>query len=155
MNKFRVIPLPTEIAQAMRRDLRDEYGNTLVAETSVGGAEPCRHCLKRAVPGEKLLLFAHSPFAASGPYKEVGPIFVHSHACRRYERSDAFPEDFKRAPVVLRGYDERQTIAMAELVEPAAVERRIEAMLQSPEVAFIQVRSWTYGCYLCRVVRPG
>lgn len=101
------------------------------------------------------MLFAYSPFAASGPYKEVGPIFIHAQECPRYDRSGTFPEDFKQSPVVLRGYDERQTIAAAELVEPAAVEQRIEAMLRSPAIAYLHVRSWTYGCYLCRIDRSG
>lgn len=52
----------------------------------------------------------------------------------------------------MRGYDARDEMIVAEVTgdNPEAV---IEAMLGNPEVAFVQVRSVTRGCFTMRVER--
>ena len=78
------VALETEVVERWREARVDEYGNAL--EPIVADelhAFPCRHCLRDAEIGEPMLLVSHSPFALPGPFKEVGPLFVHANGCAR------------------------------------------------------------------------
>jgi hypothetical protein len=152
---FIVTSLETAVADEMRNASQDAYGNALQAETQNAPGNPCRHCLRRAKQGERLVLFSHSPFDTRNPYKEVGPIFVHADGCPRYAQTGRLPEDFLNRPIVLRGYDARQRIAEVAVVVDGSTERRVEELLADPNVAFVHARSFTHGCYLFRVDRAG
>lgn len=148
-----IVPLTTELVDRWRRDAVDEYGNPLrpiVADRP--HAFPCRHCLRDAEPGEPMLLAAHSPFAHKGPYKEVGPVFVHVEPCARF-CGDAIPEQVRRRLVALRGYCSAQTIVDAVVVEGAALDADLAALLARDDVAYVHVRFARTGCFACRVER--
>ena len=150
---FIVTSLETAVADEMRGASRDPYGNELHPETQTIPGNPCRHCLRRATVGERLVLFSYSPFQTRNPYKEVGPIFVHADGCSRYTQNGRLPEDFSNRPIVLRGYDGRQRIARVAVVVDGSTEGRIEELLADPEIAYVHARSFTHGCYLFRVDR--
>lgn len=150
---FIVTPIESAVADEMRAASQDAYGNNLHAETQTKPGNPCRHCLRRANPGERLVLFSYSPFEMRNPYKEVGPIFVHADGCPRYAQRDRLPEDFLNRPIVLRGYDAEQRIASVSVVVDASTQRRVEELLADPAIAFVHARSFTHGCFLFRVDR--
>jgi hypothetical protein len=150
---FIVTPIDSNVAEAIRSSPTDAYGNELQPETQPAPGNPCRHCLRRAKEGERLVLFSYSPFDSRNPYKEVGPVFVHANGCERYANDGAVPEDFLNRPIVLRGYDDRQRIACVAVVVDGTTQRRIEELLADPAVAFVHARSFTHGCYLFRVDR--
>ncbi|HKE38146.1 MAG TPA: DUF1203 domain-containing protein [Candidatus Baltobacteraceae bacterium] len=150
---FIVTSLDTAVADEMRTASLDPYGNDLHAETQTKPGNPCRHCLRRAKEGERLVLFSYSPFDARNPYKEVGPVFVHADGCPRYAKNDRLPEDFSNRPIVLRGYDAEQRIAEVSVVVDGSTERRVEELLADPGIEFVHARSFTHGCYLFRVDR--
>jgi len=152
---FIVTSLDTAIADEMRHAPRDAYGNALQAETQTVPGNPCRHCLRRAKEGERLVLFSYSPFDTRNPYKEVGPIFVHADGCARYAQNDRLPEDFLNRPIVLRGYSADQRIAKVAVVVDGTTESRVEELLADPAIAFVHARSFTHGCFLFRVARAG
>ena len=152
---FVITPLPTEIADEMRAATRDAYGNDLAPEIQQQAGAPCRHCLRRAVPGESMLLFSYSPFTQRNPYNEVGPVFVHADGCKRYAQTHRIPDDFANRPIVLRAYDAAQQIAVATVVVDGGIERHLGELLADPNVAFVQARSITNGCYLFRIDRSG
>jgi len=148
-SKYVVHALPTELAERLRSAPVDDYGNEVIAREEIG---PCRHCLRYSVPGERVVLVSYSPFEIRNPYKEVGPIFLHAAECERYE-GDGLPEAFAKKPLVLRAYDSQQNIYRPEVVTDETQERRIEALLADPKVAYIHARSYTSGCYLFRIDR--
>lgn len=150
---FIVTALETAVADAMRNASQDAYGNAIDAETQTAPGNPCRHCLRRANAGERLVLFSYSPFDTRNPYKEVGPIFVHADGCPRYPQDDRLPEDSLNRPITLRGYDAAQRIAQVAVVVDGTTERRVEELLADPDIAFIHARSFTHGCFLFRVDR--
>ena len=149
-----VIALPTEVAAAMRRRTRDDAGNELESELQTAFGNPCRHCLRRANPGERLILFSYSPFETQNPFKETGPIFVHADDCARYSETHQLPPDFTAGPIVLRGYDAEQRIARVSVVVDGQAPQRAQELLDDISIAFIQARSFTHGCYLFRIERP-
>lgn len=153
MGTFSVIPLSTALVERIRRERVDDFGNRLADRVSVEGGEPCRYCLSRAKLGERLLLFSISPMSRPGPYKEVGPVFVHATDCQRYTNTGVFPPEFRRTAVVLRGYSPQDEIEDPQITAPAEIEQRIEELFGSPRIAYIHVRSLTSGCYFCALER--
>lgn len=148
-----ITPISTAVAEAMRAVSRDDFGNALEPEVQTQPGNPCRHCLRRATAGERLVLFSFSPFDRRNPYKEVGPVFVHADGCEHYADTAQVPEAFADRPIVLRGYDAEQRIAQVAVVVDGHVERRIEELLADPAIAYLHARSFTHGCYLFRVDR--
>ena len=148
-----VIAIPSEFAEAARSNAADALGNVLEPEVQQTAGNPCRHCLRRARAGERLTLFSHSPFERQNPYKEHGPIFVHSDGCERYATPHELPADFVNGQIVLRAYDREQRIARVAVVVDGSANLRAEQLLSDPEIAFLHARSFTHGCYLFRIDR--
>ncbi len=145
---FRVVPFPTELTEVARRTSAPDH-QIVVADKP--NAYPCRHCLRWALPGQALVLFPYQSIPPGRPYSEGGPIFLHQETCERYSTVDEYPAAFREGRAV-RGYDARDEMIAAELAgdNPESV---IEAILANPEVAFVQVRSVTRGCFTMKVER--
>jgi hypothetical protein len=115
-------------------------------------AYPCRHCLRWANPGERLILFPYASIPAGHPYSETGPIFVHAEPCERYDAVHEYPADF-RSGRVFRAYDADYNMidaVVANGIEPEAV---IQKLFENSETKFVQARSVTRGCYTFGVER--
>lgn len=140
----------------VREDGIDDQNQPVWRVTAKGG-EPCRDVLRRARPGEDLILASHSAFAMPGPYKEYGPIFVLAEASRETINRRVLPVGgtgtYFNAPFVLRAYDKAQTIADASLVDMSTANAVLERFLMRPEITFVDARFAAYGCFGCRIVR--
>ena len=148
---FRIIPLPTETADAARREVNMGAADHALITVDTPRSSPCRHCLRWAQPGERVILFPYSAIPSGHPYSETGPIFVHAHECPRYSATNEYPADFREGRV-FRAYDSKYNIIEAEIngSEPEVV---IETLFQNPDTAFVDVRSVTHGCFTFRVQR--
>lgn len=144
--RYCVRPIPTELAARIREALVDDFGNRLAVQDPDAQA-PCRHCLRLTRAGERLIAFAHRPFETTGPYAEVGPIFIHADGCERYADRDRFPEDFRQRVLTMRGYNAAGTIETAELSAAGEPEHSIERLFSNQRVRFIHVRNPAWGCF--------
>jgi hypothetical protein len=151
---FRIVPLPTEIADAARRAVNAGAADHAVITVDSPGSSPCRHCLRWAQPGERLILFPYAAIPSGQPYSETGPIFVHANECQRYSATNEYPADFRNGRV-FRAYDSKYNIIDAQVVDGSEPEVVIESFFQNPETAFVDVRSVTRGCVTFRVHRVG
>ena len=152
VSRFEIIPLSTEIADAARREVNAGSADHALIIVDSPGSSPCRHCLRWAQPGERVILFPYAAIPCGHPYSETGPIFVHARECQRYSATNEYPADFRNGRV-FRAYDSKYNIIEAEIVngsEPGAV---IESLFQNPDTAFVDVRSVTHGCFTFRVQR--
>jgi len=61
-------PIPAHFLQSVRTEGIDDLGQPAKHVVATGG-EPCRDVLRRAAPGEPLILASFSPFSKPGPYK--------------------------------------------------------------------------------------
>ncbi|QQQ76773.1 DUF1203 domain-containing protein [Saccharothrix sp. 6-C] len=114
---------------------------------------PLRCCLRKAGPGEPLVLFRHTPTSGAGPYEESGPVFAHAEPCAGPATTAAFPEALRHAPRTLRAYTAGGRIHGGEVADPERLADRVTALLDDPDVAAIQVRSASHGCFLFAITR--
>jgi uncharacterized protein DUF1203 len=151
-SNFRVVPLRTEIAEAARAAAAAGAPDHAVVTADSPQGYPCRHCLRWAQPGERMILFPFAAIPPGRPYSESGPIFVHADPCERYGATEEFPAAF-RAGRVLRAYNSQHAMIAAEVANGEGPEAVIERFLQKPETAFVHVRSVTRGCYTMEIER--
>jgi hypothetical protein len=151
-SSFRIIPLPSEIADAARRAANAGALDHALITVDEPESAPCRHCLRWAQPGERVILFPYAAIPSGQPYSETGPIFVHASECQRYSATDEYPDDFRNGRV-FRAYDSKYNISDAQIVNGSQAEVVIKSLFQNPDTAFVDVRSVTRGCFTFRVQR--
>jgi hypothetical protein len=151
-SRFRIVPIRTEIAEVARREAKAGAPDHVVVTADSPSGYPCRHCLRWAEPGERLILFPFAAIAPGRPYSESGPIFVHAEPCQRYAATHEFPPDFRNGRV-LRAYNAQRDMIAAEVANGEGPEAVIERFLEKPETAFVHVRSVSHGCYTMEVER--
>jgi hypothetical protein len=151
LTKYRLHAISPDVLEEVRRSGRDVSGNEIVSTVADGG-EPLRCCLRNAVAGEDLILFGFEPKLPASPYREIGPVFAHAHACDGPR--DGYPAEWLGKAQVLRAYDRRGWIHPATCVhdgsDPATA---IDAVLADPDVVLIHSRNVAYGCYMFAVTR--
>ena len=152
ISNFRIVPLRTEIAEAARRAAGAGVPDHAVVIADSPNGYPCRHCLRWAQPGERVVLFPFAAVPPGHPYSESGPIFVHAEPCERYAATDQYPEAFRKNRVV-RAYNSKQDMIDAKVANGAKPEKIVEKFLQNSEVAFVHVRSVSHGCYTMQIER--
>jgi hypothetical protein len=149
---FRVVPLPTKIAEQARRTAASGQPDHAVIVADSPASYPCRHCLRWVEPGERVILFPYTSIPPGHPYSETGPIFVHSDPCERYADTSQFPPDL-RAGRALRAYNSKFDMIDAQVVDDDEPETVIEKFFQNPDTKFVDARSVTRGCYTFRIER--
>ncbi len=151
-SNYRIVPLTSEVAEAARQAAGAGASDhaTMIADSATG--YPCRHCLRWAEPGERVILFPFASVPRGRPYAETGPVFVHAEPCERYANTKTYPPAF-RMNRVLRVYDSSYDMIDAVVVNGEGAEAVIEKLLENPETEFIHVRSATRGCYTMGIER--
>jgi hypothetical protein len=149
---FRIVPLATEIAERARRAAKHRAADHAIVVADSPRGYPCRHCLRFAQLGERVVLFPYQSIPAGHPYSEIGPIFIHAESCERYAATHEYPVDFRDGRV-MRAYNSKFDIIDAEVVNGSEPESVIERLFQNPETAFVDARSVTHGCYTFRIQR--
>ena len=149
---FRVVPLQTKVAEAARAAAEANAPDHAIITADSPRAYPCRHCLRWAQPGERMILFPFASVPSGHPYSETGPIFVHADPCERYRATDQYPAEFREGRVV-RAYNAQHNMIAAEVANGVGPEALIERFLQMPDTVFIHVRSVSRGCYTMGIER--
>jgi hypothetical protein len=152
ISNFRVVPLKTEVADGARNAARSAAPDHRIVTADSPNGYPCRHCLRWAKPGERLVLFPFAGIPNGHPYSESGPIFVHEDRCERYKTINEYPAEF-RAGRVFRAYNSNFDMIDAQPVNGSEPETVVEKLLQNPETAFVDARSADRGCYTFRMER--
>ena len=149
---FRIAPLPTEVAEEARHAAESGAEDHAVIKVDSATGYPCRHCLRWAQPGERVILFPYASIPPGHPYSETGPIFVHAERCERYGATGEYPADFRNGRV-FRAYDANYNMIDAEVANGNDPEAVIEKLLQNPKTEFVDARSVTRGCFTFRILR--
>lgn len=156
--QYRILPLRSGYLDRIRTAGLDDLDQPVRRSLSAQGGEPCRDALRRARPGEEIILASYSPFAARGPYREFGPVFVLAQPAEEpardrlpFEPSD--PLSYFVSRLTLRAYSEAEDIVDARIVEGSEADAKIREFLARPEVAWVDARFPAYGCFAARFVR--
>jgi hypothetical protein len=154
MSSIRIVAIPTEIAQAVRTNLKAPvYGFPAHAELGTDDA-PCRHCL-RTIRAEidRRILFTYDRFSGVEKLPQPGPVYIHADTCPRYAETSGFPEELRGSPRTLEAYARGRRLIGLEYVGDGKFEPAIEKLLSHPEVDYLQVNSTTAGCFTFRIER--
>ncbi len=149
---FRIVPLSTEVAERARRAAEAGAADhaSVIADSTNG--YPCRHCLRFAKAGERVILFPYAAIPPGHPYSETGPIFLHAQACERYSATREYPDELRKGRA-FRAYNASYDMIDAEVANGSEPEAIVEKLLQNPDTTFVDARSVTRGCYTFRIQR--
>ncbi|MEM7324564.1 MAG: DUF1203 domain-containing protein [Actinomycetota bacterium] len=128
----------------------DHGGSPIEPFIDDNGGWPLRCCLADSKPGDEIAIIAWSPFPWNGPYREVGPVVVHTTGCPGRTDTSALPADLDAAPMVLRPYNHDRRIAYPSVRHVEAggsLTEEIAAMLADDTIDFVHARNVTGGCY--------
>ncbi|WP_323845773.1 DUF1203 domain-containing protein [Microbulbifer magnicolonia] len=156
---FAVTPIREGFLRKVRISGIDDQGQP-VRQLLAEGGEPCRDVLRRARPGEPIILSSYCPFTRPGPYREYGAVFVlagRQQATGEPLRPTGTVDSYLRqtAPVVLRAYSADEDIVAAKLVEPGVLAVEAAEYFARDDVDFVLLRFAVYGCYALRLDRVG
>lgn len=154
MSSIRIVAIPTEVAEAVRANLKAPvYGFPAHAELATDDA-PCRHCLRTFAAGkDRRILFTYDRFSGVEHLPQPGPVYIHADSCPRYDESAGFPEELRGSPRTLEGYARGRRLIAQEYVTGGKFEPAIEELFSHSEVDYLQVNSTTAGCFTFRIER--
>ena len=154
--RARIAPLRPSFLTRVRTEGLDDLGQEVKRLIAEGG-EPCRDVLRRAQPGEELILASYSPFSKPGPYREFGPVFVLANEASS-PADDVLAigsdDDYLRRQFVIRAYSHEEAIVDAAMVSAGEAQQVIEQFFAREDCAFVHARFPTYGCFAARFDRP-
>ncbi len=154
-----IAALPNDFLTRVRERGLDDQLQAVHRFVSAEGGEPCRDVLRRAKPGEEVILASYCPFTLNGPYKEFGPVFVLANADEQPVGRGALPitssveDSYLQARFALRAYSYNEWILDSALVTRDAAPEIVERFLARADVAFVQARYPGHGCFACRIER--
>ncbi len=151
---MRYMAIPTDVVRAYQAGGLDANGQVPERKVSVGGGNPCRHCLGMIPEGAEMLVLAHRPFPEPQPYAELGPIFLCAAECEA-GGGEGLPVMLASPDYIVRGYgaDDRIVYGSGGVVATAAIAARAEELLADPKIAYLHVRSSRNNCYQVRIER--
>jgi uncharacterized protein DUF1203 len=154
MAGFRVVAIPTTVAEQVRATLRSPFHDFPVHVEKLRDNAPCRHCLRQIVGGEEEgILCTYDRFLGVESLPQPGPIYVHANSCVRYGESDGFPAQLRNSPRTLEAYAKGRKLLQREQIDDGRYEPVIEKLLGLPETQYIQVNSTIAGCFTFRIER--
>ena len=153
---YTIVPIHAEFLETARQQHVDDQLQPVERHIATGG-EPCRDVLRRAIPGEAILLASYSPFIVASPYKEFGPVYVMARSEPQAELPTSLAglasQGYLGEQFVLRAYSQTERIVDGMVVTQANAEACLQTMLRRKDVAFVLARFAGYGCYACRIQR--
>jgi hypothetical protein len=154
MQPFRIIAIPSDIADAVRSTRKSPgYGHPTYTEIATGHG-PCRLCLRTfAVGHDHRVLFTWDAFKGAESLPLPGPVFIHEQPCARYDEDAGFPADLRSHPLTFNAYGRGRRLRAQEYVEDGRVEPVIDRLLGRDDVDYIHVHDTQAGCFDFRIER--
>ncbi|MCJ8324961.1 MAG: DUF1203 domain-containing protein [Rhizobiales bacterium] len=154
--KLKFTPIPTERYEQLINGGLDAHERMPIKQISDGGGMPCRHCLADIARGDEFFTLAYSPFETQHAYAEVGPIFLHANACEAFKAAGMPPSFLQREYYMMRGYSKTTKAIIygtGQRVATADIEVAVAKILQDDDCDYVHLRSASYTCFACKIVR--
>lgn len=152
--RFIVRPLPAAFVQRVRTTLRDDFNRPVRVVVSEGG-EPMRDQLRRAEPGERIILCSYQAVSLPSEFAEIGPVFISADLPAATFAPDELPPGYFNRLFALRAYDAADRIVHSLLVEPTAAPEKFRDLLAREDVAYLHARFAGHGCFAACIDRVG
>lgn len=136
--------------QRVRTTRRDDFDRE-VSVTVAQGGEPLRDQLRRAEPGERIILCSYQAVALPSEFAEIGPVFISAELSASAACFGELPAGYFNRVFAVRGYDAQNRIVHSELVEPREAPEKFRAALARPNVAYLHARFAGHGCFAARI----
>lgn len=152
VSTFSIAPISPEFVGRVRATRRDDFGRAVTVTVAAGG-EPLRDQLRRAEPGERIILCSYQAVALPSEFAEIGPVFVSADGVGAPACTGALPPGYFNRLFAVRAYDAHDRIVHSTLVEPAEAPEKIRELLAPANVAYLHARFAGHGCYAARIDR--
>jgi len=150
---FSVQPLAGTFVGRIRASRIDDFGRQVRPVPAKGG-EPLRDQLRRATPGEPIILCSFQAVPLPSAYAEVGPIFISAAGTSPPPTvPNTLPHGYLTRTFALRGYNVRNEIVDSALADVAEAFGTIRRLLAIPEVDILHARFAGHGCFAARITR--
>lgn len=133
MNSFRVVAIPTEIAESVRSTGQAPVYEFPAHWELAKGRAPCRHCLRLIHPQEEeLRLFTYDPFRELAQPPLPGPVYIQAEKCERNTEQTFFPEECGRLLTLIAYADDRKVLQEVRLTNGSEEETafRLDRFMQ-------------------------
>jgi uncharacterized protein DUF1203 len=152
--KARYVPMDSATADRFRRTGLDDGGGSFRRVTAEQPVYPCRQCLRRANPGEQLLLGSYHLELPKGAYWTPSPVFVHLEECEGFHGENE-PEILFGPPLSIRAYDaDHQMIyPLTDLAHGKEALALVERAFADSKTSYVNIHTAQFGCFLCRAER--
>ncbi|GLO71253.1 hypothetical protein MACH17_27700 [Phaeobacter inhibens] len=154
--RLEFVGLPSAAVETIHRTGLDSYGDPVERHPSAEeSGMPCRHCLQNVPAGHPFLTLAHRPFEGRNPFTETGPIYLCDPICAPATALPGVPAFLSAAQYLLRGYgpDERIVYGTGAVTQRAELTAYAKELLSRNDIAFVDLRSASNNCFLCRIQR--
>lgn len=148
--------LPSADVELIHRTGMDSYADPVERHPHAEeGGMPCRHCLQNVPAGQPFLALAHRPFQGRNPFTETGPIYLCDPGCEPADPAPEPPGFLAAEQYLLRGYsaDERIVYGTGAVTARTDLTRYARQLLARDDIAFVDLRSASNNCFLCRIHR--
>ena len=149
---FRIVPIPSEISEQVRRTMLSPQYKSLAAAASVAnGYGPCRSCLRVFDQGvDQRIFFTYNSFEGHSSLPDPGPVFIHANECKEF--NGVFPEDILDLPVFFEAFGDDSRMIRREKMEREKAIEQVTGLLSEREVRFVNLRNAEAGCYIARAL---
>ncbi|KAF5139012.1 hypothetical protein E5D57_002801 [Metarhizium anisopliae] len=145
--KLRALPTPFAV-QSVPSSL------TKTVQVDGENAFPCRRCLQDGKMGDFMLLAPYDPWLGDSPYRQTGPIFVHSTPqCAPYKPDGLLPQQLRRRLISVRCFDSAHCLVGADVVQGDELMRVSAKMMENEKAEYIHVHYARPGCFAVRIDR--
>jgi hypothetical protein len=153
MISFRIRGLPAhefaDLFALSEAELERRNARRIIAD---GDGYPCRVSLTDAAPGDAVILLNYEHHRVASPFRSSYAIYVRESE-QTFDACNVVPDQLRRRMLSLRGYDAEGMLRQAELVDGVHLERGIEALFASQDVAYIHAHFAKFGCYAALIER--
>ena len=153
--RVRYVPMDSSTVERFRQTGLDDGGDSFRQVTAELSVYPCRHCLRRAKPGEQLLLGSYHLELPKGAYWTPSPVFVHQDQCEQFRSESEQPEILFGPPLSVRAYDQdhQMIYPLTDVARGKGALDLVERAFADAKTSYVNIHTAQFGCFLCRAER--
>ncbi len=127
--------------------------NAQIHEVTSKPNAPCRVRLEDAEIGERVVLVNYEHQPADSPYRSSHAVYVSEGAVQATPMIGEVPESLAVRTLSVRGFDRRDCIHAADIVDGTDLANRLDSLFADDAVDYAHVHYAQRGCFAAKVTR--